>query len=159
MVIHEQRIPANDRFLSISERFCLSDGNRKTGPAAGVCFCERVCVREREKEREKGGQGTALPDPLYGFNSNNVRVTESSLPGSGHPGVYRRAAFGCSTITQIAVIILPPALDRAGVLITTTLSEPALHQIASATSLRLATLHMHERVRVIPQGARSHASL
>ena len=72
MVIREQRIPANDRNLSISERFCLSDGNRKTGPASGVCCCERERARAREREKGGGDTGTALPDPLYGFNSNEI---------------------------------------------------------------------------------------
>ena len=71
MVIREQRIPANDRNLSISERFCLSDGNRKTGPASGVCCCERERARARER-KGGGGRSTALPDPLYGFNSNEI---------------------------------------------------------------------------------------
>jgi len=71
MVIRKQRNPANDRTLSISERLCLSDGKRKTGPAAGVCCCERereserVCERERERRGEwgrgEGGGGVEAP--------------------------------------------------------------------------------------------------
>ena len=83
----------------------------------------------------------------------------SDRPGSGPSGVYRREAAGGGAVAQLAVAVVPPALDRAGVLLTTTLLEPALHQIASATSLRLASFNVNERMLVIPQGARSHARL
>jgi len=68
-------------------------------------------------------------------------------------------AVGGSAVPQLALVVVTPALDRAGSLPTTTLSEPALHQIASASSLRIASLHVNERVLVIPQGAWSHTSL
>ena len=71
----------------------------------------------------------------------------------------RRVVVGGGAVTQLAVAVVPPALDRAGNLLTTTLSEPALHQIASAISFRLASLHVDELVLVIPQGVRSHACL
>ena len=80
--------------------------------------------------------------------------------------VYRREAVGAEgAVAQLALVVVTPALDRAGVLLTTTLSEPAPHQIACATCLRLASLHVDERVLVIAQGrtqasepARQHTS-
>ena len=83
----------------------------------------------------------------------------SARPGSGPTGVYRRVAARGGAVSHLAGVVDTPALDRAGVLLTTTLSEPALHQTASASSIRLASLHVDERVLVIPQAARSHTCL
>jgi hypothetical protein len=64
MVIREQRNPANGRTLYILERFCMSDGHRKTGPAAGVCCCERERARTSEIERENGGREREIESTL-----------------------------------------------------------------------------------------------
>jgi hypothetical protein len=78
---------------------------------------------------------------------------------SGSSGVYRREAVGGGAVAQLAGVVVTPALDQAGNLLTPTLSELALHQITSASSLRVASLNVDERVLVISQAARSHASL
>jgi len=80
-------------------------------------------------------------------------------PGSGPSGFYRQVAVGGGAVTELAFVVPTPALKRTGVLLTTTLSEPALHHINSASSLPLASLHADERVLVIPHGARSQVSL
>ena len=47
--------------------------------------------------------------------------TWSARFGSGPSGVYRRVAVGGSAIAHLTVVVLAPALERAGVLLTTTL--------------------------------------
>ena len=90
-------------------------------------------------------------DTVVGVTSHTKK--KPAPPGLGPSGVYRRVAVGGGAVPQLAVGVVTPALDRAGSLLTATLSEPALHQIASASSLRLAFLHVNKSVLVIPQGA------
>ena len=59
-----------DTSLFQNDFVCLTE----TAKQALLRECVAASVREREREREKGGggRGTALPDPLYGFNSNEI---------------------------------------------------------------------------------------
>ena len=96
--------------------------------------------RSGETVHNRGTQRTARGSRgcLVGERGEASPQGRPARPGSGPSGVYRREAVGSGAVAQLAVAVATPALERAGVLLTTTLSEPALHQIAPATSLRLA---------------------
>ena len=91
---------------------------------------ERTCsefTRRDHHDRSAEALNVDLPPPhtpsatrTQRFSATTVQALRGAQPEPGPPGVYRREAIGAAgSVAQLAVVIAPPALERAGILLTT----------------------------------------